>query len=521
MPHFRCYLMALCAVCLPIAAQAEPFSFPGLDDPKLAEAIGQAMERPDPRICAELSPLWAEALKRSKSPTTALAVMSANMAVQCAIEEERYEDASSLIARTEARLGQQAVFDSVALALHSHLREFEFAVARIETIASRNGGEVLARTEPAMIYQLSNNIARAKRHDLREKMWSAIHASPVFLQLDPDLRGGAAINLLSVKADNATLKPEDGKLIDLLGNAGAYAVMLAERRYAPIWPYMEERAGDGLARIIKEDLALNTARYEAEPESGERLSDLGYALLQAGEIRKLIDLTAQFNTKEADYSTLDERGAWVVNYMAIALMADGRTEEGLAALGRLAALDPAQHPWVVNYVINYGTALAEDGQHEAALRALDRAQPVAEEHGSAYARALVAGERACSLHELGRTSEVAQYLSILEQLRPDAPSAVIGYAMCAGRDDLAIAWALAALANDRSRPAAISELQPGYMSDSPRVATAQEPHQLLAKSPELAAAFAKVARVVPERFAPLGGRIRFAPSHGKQGMAKP
>lgn len=520
LPVHRC-LIAFAIAGLSIAAQAEPISLPGVDDPRLTKAIEAAMERPEPRFCAELAPLWAEALKRSKSPTTALAVMSADMAVQCAIEEHRYEDASSLIVRTEARLGQQPVFDSVALALHSHLREFEPAVARIETIAGRDGGKLLAQTDPALIFQLSSNIARAKRHDLREKMWSAILGSTVFPELDPDLRGGAAINLLSVKADNGTLKPEDGKLVDLLGNASAYATMLAERRYAPIWPYMEERAGDGLERIIKEDLALNTARYEADPESGERLSDLGYALLQAGEIRRLIGLTKRFNTKEADYSTLEERGAWVVNYMAIALMADGRAEEGLAALGRLAALDPVQHPWVVNYVINYGTALAEDGQHEAALKALDQAQPIAEKYGSAYARALVAGERACSLHKLGRSSEAAQHLAVLEQLRPDAPSAVIGYAMCAGRDDLAIAWALAALANDGSRPAAISELQPAYMSDSPHVVPDQQPHHLLAKSRELAAAFEKVARVVPERFAPLGGRILIQPSRGPVSQTKP
>lgn len=519
MPHFRCYLMALCAVCLPIAAQAEPFSFPGLDDPDLAKAIEEALDRPDPRFCEELAPLWAEALKRSKSPTVALAAVSASMEVQCAIAEERYEDASSLLVRTEAKLGQQTMFDSTALALHSHLREFEPAVARIETIAGRDGGKLLTNTDPALIFQLSSNIARAKRHDLREKMWSAILGSAVFPELDPDLRGGAAINLLRVKADNGTLKPEDAKLIDLLGNASAYTTMLAERRYAPIWPYMEERAGDGLEKIIKEDLALNTARYEADPESGERLSDLGYALLQAGEIRKLIDLTKRFNTREADYSTLEEEGAWVVNYMANALMADGRADEGLAALGKLAALDPAKYPWVVNYVINYGVALAGDGQHEAALKALDRAQPVAEKYGSPYARALVTGQRACSLYKLGRSSEAAQHLAVLEQMRPDAPSAVIGYAMCAGRDDLAIAWSLAALANDVSAGATINELQPAYMSNSPQVTTAQEPYLLLAKSPELAAAFERVARVVPERFAPLGGRIRFAPSNGKKGTA--
>lgn len=520
MPPVQHCLIALAVAPLSVTTQAEPFSFPGVDDPKLANAIDEAMARPEPRFCDELSPLWAEALKRSKSQPQELAVMAANMAMQCAIEEKRYEDASSLIVRTEARLGQQAAFDIVALALHSHLREFELAVARIEAIASRNEGKLLAETDPGLIFQLSSNLGRAKRHDLRERMWSAVQASPVFSQLDPDLRGGAAMALLSVRADNATLKAEDAKLIDLLGNASAYATMLAEKRYAPIWPYMEERAGDGLSRIIEADLALNTARYEEDRESGERLSDLGYALLQAGEIGKLIELTAQFNTKEADYSTLEEQGAWVVNYMTYALMADGRAEEGLAALKRLAALDPAQHPWVVNYVINYGTALAKDGQHEAALKAMDRAQPVAEKYGSAYARALVAGERTCSLHKLGRSSEAAQHLAVLGQLRPDAPSAVIAYAMCAERDDLAIAWALDALANESSRPAAISELQPAYMSDRPRVVTDQEPFRLLAKSPELAAAFEKVARVVPERFAPLGGRILIKPSRGPGSQAK-
>lgn len=102
-------------------------------------------------------------------------------------------------------------------------------------------------------------------------------------------------------------------------------------------------------------------------------------------------------------------------------------------------------------------------------------------------------------------------LKALEAVRLDAVQGNIGSAMCVGRDDLAIAWALEALADDTHRPVVIAALQPRYMENTPPAWNDPEPNLLLAKSPELAAAFEKVARVVPERFAPLGGKPRLGP----------
>lgn len=507
-------LVILAALGLAAPATAEQGDFPGIDDPKLAQAIEEAANRPQRRYCAELAPLWAEAVKRSKSPPAELMLMSANTNVLCAIEEERYEDASSLIVRTETKFGQQGFFDRLALALHAHLQELDLAVARVGAIAQKDQGAALAKTEPVMLFQLNSSLVRAKRADLVEAMWSSIMASPIFPELDPDVRGGAAINLLGVKAETASLTPADAALLDLLTNSSAYAGMMADRRYATIWPFMEERAGDGLARLIDADVKLNTERYEASPDDGRRLSNLGYSLLQAGKIRELIELTTRFREKDFDYSQLSEDGTWIVNYMATALRAAGRQQEGIAVLEGLASVDPEAHSWVVNYVINHAIALGEDNQHAAALKALDRAQKVADEHGSAYARALVAGQRACSHYKLGHADQVPEQIAVLEGLRADAPSAVIGYAMCAGREDLAIAWAREALAKESSRKTMIGVLQPAYMRDKPTSVTDQEPYRLLAKSPELASEFEKVARVVPERFAPLGGRLPIVPSVG-------
>ena len=57
----------------------------------------------------------------------------------------------------------------------------------------------------------------------------------------------------------------------------------------------------------------------------------------------------------------------------------------------------------------------------------------------------------------------------------------------------------------------ISALQPLYMEGTPSAWNDPQPNLLLARSPELAAAFDKVARVVPARFAPLGGMPRLGP----------
>lgn len=512
MKHLLCCGTAFAVACLPVAAQAEASGFPGIDDPKLAKAIDEAMERPQRRWCADLAPLWAEAAKRAGPGNDALAIEAAHAALWCAVEEKRFEDAASLILRTEAKLGSHARFDSPALSLHIQLQEFDLAVARVETIAAGMNGERLPEIDPSLLYRLNGQLIRAGRVNLRKAMWSAIHASKAFDRLDPNLRGGTASNLIGLKADAGTLTEADAGLADLLMSPVSFSTMLAIRSYSALWPKLEERATDGMAKIIEADVQLKTARYREQPDNNDRLAELGHALLQAGRNAELIALTERFREKNADYARLGSEGAWLINYTATALLAEGRTAEGLAALQKLASLDPAKYPWVVNFAINYALALGEDQQHATALKALDRAQTVADRHGSAYARALVAAQRACSLHALGRDKEAGVQLALLETLRPDAPVAAVEYAMCSGRDDLAIAWSLQALADEKLRRQIVEALQPAYMEIKPTSVTDPEPYLLLAKSPELASEFEKVARVVPERFAPLGGRVRIVPS---------
>lgn len=493
-------------------ATAQDTAPPAIDDPKLAQAIREATNRHNPRWCADLAPLWAEAAKRATPASDAIAIEAANAAIWCAVEERRYEEAASLIVRTEAKFGFQARFDSLALSLHTQLRELDLAVARVRNLAERMDGQHLQKTDPDLLYRLNGQLIRARRSDLQTAMWSAIHASKAFAALDPDLRGATGGILIALKADAGTLTEADAGLVDLLMSPVSFATMLANRTYSVLWPRLEERAGDGMATLLEADVQLKRTHYQEQPDNVERMAALGYALLQAGRNDELIALTTRLRDKDADYARLGSQGAWIVNYMATALLAEGRTAEGLAALQKLASLDPGKYPWVVNFVINHALALGEDQQHAVALKALDRAQTVADKHGSAYARALVAAQRACSLHALGRANDAAVQLALLEKLRPDAPVAAVEYAMCSGRDDLAIAWALQGLADDKLRKAIVGALQPVYMEIKPTSVSDPEPYQLLARSPELAAAFDKVARIVPERHAPLGGRKRIRPS---------
>jgi tetratricopeptide (TPR) repeat protein len=508
------FVFSCTTLVLALPAGAQETASPTIDDPKLAQAIREATDRAKPRWCAELAPLWAEAAERAKPASDAIALEAANAAISCAVEERRYEEAASLIVRTEARLGQQARFNNLALSLHTQLMELDPAVARVRNMAGQMDGQFLRKTDPGLLYRLNSQLIRARRSDLRTVMWSAIYASKAFDTLDPDLRGATAGILIRLKADAGTLTEADSGLVDLLMSPVSLATMLANRSYSALWPRLEERAGDGMASLLEADVQLKTARYREQPDNIEQLANLGYALLQAGRNGELITLTAPFREKNADYARLGSQGAWIINYMATALLAEGRTQEGLAALQKLASLDPTRYPWVVSFAINHALALGEDQQHANALKALDRAQTIADKYGSGYARALVAAQRACSLHALGRANEAAAQLALLEKLRPDAPVAAVEYAMCAGRDDLAAAWALQGLADDKVRQAIVDALQPVYMESKPTSVADPEPYRLLGKSPELAAAFDKVARVVPERHAPLGGRKRIMPSAG-------
>lgn len=504
-------ITAASALVTGVPLQAAPIDAAKLDDAALAAALAEARERDEPRLCDELVPLTAEVLRRAPPPASDETFAAANADLWCAINEKRYEDASSIIERTEAKLGRQERFDRVALSLHSFLSRPEKAVARIEVIATTDGGAALTRVPQDVIFEISRSASKAKRTDLLVALWSSIYSSRSFGQLDPDVIGGTGINLLKAKADAGLLSDKDNDLADLITNSSAYAAMLAQRRYAPLWPYLETRAGDNLAALLTLDRQVTATRFKAQPNMTQRFAAAIYSMLQSGELELLIEATKAFREPGMDYNGLDEQIAWAINSMAIALRASGRPEEGLAALDKLASLDTDKHSWIVNFAINHAAALAGQERHEDALKSYERAQPIAEKQGSPYARAIIAGQRACSLQALGRSTEAAAVLKTLEGMRTEAPTRAIGFAMCAGRDDLAIAWALEALADDTYRAGAISVLQPRYMEDTPPAWTDPQPHLLLAKSPELAAAFDKVARVVPERFAPLGGKARLGP----------
>jgi tetratricopeptide (TPR) repeat protein len=508
--HLACFT-AIAGLMSGAPIHAAPVDASKLDDTALAAALETALERDEPRLCDELVPLTAEMLRRAPPPATDETLKAGNAELWCAIGEERYADASAALQRTEARVGRQDRFDAVALSLHSFLNDFDSAVARMDAIARTDGGVALTRVTPEVIYEISGKLQRAKRSGLLIAFWSSIYSAQTFAQLDPDVRGGAGINLLRAKADAGLLSDKDGDLANLVTNASAFATLLAQKRYAPIWPHMEARAGDNMANLLTLDLQLNVERFKDDPDNTERFAALIYSLLQAGKLEEAIEFTESLRKDSMDYSGIDEQIGWAINSMAIALRASGRPKEGLKALDRLASLDTQTHSWVVNFAINHAASLAGEARHEEALKSYERAQPIAEKQGSPYARAIIAGQRACSLHALGRSAEAADAVKVLEGMRNDAPSRALGFAMCAGRDDLAIAWALEGLADDTYRPGIISVLQPVYMEGTPSPWNDPQPNLLLAMSPALAAAFDRVARVVPERFAPLGGKPRLGP----------
>jgi tetratricopeptide (TPR) repeat protein len=505
---YLAFLLATAAMITGASLQAAPINASRLDDATLAAALTEATAREEPRFCDELVPLWAETQKRADPPATEASLESANAQVWCAIDERRFEDASSVLLRTETRLGRQQRFDVVALRLNSHLFELEQAVSRIGEIAKSDGGSGLTQIEPGLIFEINRKLVASKRADLKLALWSSFYAAESFGQLDPNVRGTAGLNLLQAKADARLLTAKDSELVDLVTYSALYSGFLAERRYAALWPYIEKRAGDNMGNLLRLDVEVSRARFQAEPENAERLAALIESLIQAGDIKGALAISEGLRAKAMESGEIDERTAWAINYMAVALRADGRTDEAIAALDRLASLDPEQHPWVVNFVINHAFALAEEGRHEEALASFKRAQPIADSRGSPFARALVVGQRACSLHALARTGEAKEALERLTAVRADVLVSSIGFAMCAGREDLAIAWALEALADDGLRHEVIAVLQPSYMNFTPAAWASPDPNLLLAKSPELAAAFDKVARVVPERFAPLGGKAR-------------
>jgi tetratricopeptide (TPR) repeat protein len=274
--------------------------------------------------------------------------------------------------------------------------------------------------------------------------------------------------------------------------------MLVQRRYASLWPRLQEIAGQHLEKVRASSAAAAEQAVIRSPDDHEALADLANAFRHSGRLDEAIKLKSKVPA-QSQMSSADEQMGWLVNNIALAMHEAGRAEEADALFAQLNDAPMAKESWRVSMKINRLELLVLDGKFE---RALPLIEPTARAEGTDYAEQLVRRLRYCATARLGRTAESASLETDLLAHAKDAPGPTIDGLLCAGQIDKAEKVALASLkdADEASRrdfeADFVRQLQSKSLtSDDPSVW--QDRWQDLRRRPAIAAEFNRLGRDMP------------------------
>jgi tetratricopeptide (TPR) repeat protein len=429
----------------------------------------------------------------------------------CADEEQRFADGAQRV----QELGLLTPGDQpVALALY-FARRLEDPDGVLAVLRGLEGDafDELGEDEYWATGRMFAKLARGKDLDAVALAWVA-EGKLAFI--DGELHEGIAIQGLREAARTGRADIVDQLLLSIT-SPPSYVTLITSRDYEPFWPQIEARAGANLATVGAEHVLMTGARLTNAAKDRDRLSDAAHALHYNGQFADAIALAQRWRTRTEREAAFEEGDGWALNIEAYAYDSLGQRDKADAVFDDLAKLDPDEHPWVVNFVINRSSRLVGQGRWKEGLKAAGLARTVAEDHGSTYAKTIVARDHACALERLGRGKEAASELAYLRANWKDGISLAVRGLLCHGQRDEAAALLLEGLRDETLRDTAIAAFQTDELDLFYTATTLPEATDLLADYPDLAAELAKHVRTMPEAFIPQAALKRVA---RKEGAAK-
>ena len=489
----------LCAV--PASAQdgeqpQEPIpDFDQMSAQELATTLRDSGDRWIYEACAFGQPLYdALAAKRRGDPDIERARQFA--VLLCADEKGDYAAGAETIAQLEKTTPGIDLLD-LGLYFDSRLEDADAALARLGSVDLERA-ESLNTTRFSAVARVIQKAGKAEALSDLTLEW---YQNRFFGGLSRDMQSIAAFRALDSAArqnDPATAR----RLLDFITSPASYITLLTSRKYEVLWPEIEQRAGEHLAAVGAENVQVTQARLANAPEDRDRFSDAAHALHFNGQFQEAIDLAAQWQQRESNGKAIEEGDGWALNIQAYAYDSLGQAQKADAIFDQLAALDPDENPWVVNFVINRSSRLVGHGRWEEGLEAAQLARTVAEDYGSVYAKMIIASNFACALHKLDRDEEAAPELEFLRANASDGLALALKGLLCHGLNEEATDVLIAAFNDPAQRDAAIAAFEVGPLDLFYTQSILPNPTALLADSPELQAELAKSVRPMPAQFIP-------------------
>ncbi len=417
----------------------------------------------------------------------------------CADEEERYGDGAQLMRQVNA-LDPENPEVWTTLYFANRVEDAEIA---LELFANLQG-EALEKLDKAIFWPAVRMITQQERGDDFEAQALAWFEGNQIAFIDGDLHAGLARRALSsaVKQDRPEIV---NQLLGYITDPSSYTDLLTFREFEAFWPQIEERAGPNLAAVGADNIAKTRNRLTNAPRDRDRFSAAAYALQFHGDFEAAITLAQSWREREERGLALEEGDAWALNIQAYAYDSLGRPDRADAVFDELAAIDPEENYWVVNFVINRASRLVGQGRWAEGLEAAQLARSVP---GSPYAEMIVAKDHACALRQLGRADEAVSELDFLRENSEQSVHLTAVGLLCLGLREEAAQLLLVALRDEVTRDSAIAALEAAELDLFYTQSMLPKPRDLMAEYPELAAEFAVHARDLPERLIPRAAGLR-------------
>lgn len=310
-----------------------------------------------------------------------------------------------------------------------------------------------------------------------------------------------AIKLLMKRGDVGGAR----NLIPYLGEPQLMENLLIQKRFAALWPDLQQAAGPHLSKVQENLVRSAQQAYEQTPDDHDRLPLYANALRHAGRLSDAIALRSKLPQTADEMSEADQQMGWAVNNIALALHDAGRRDEADRMFALLNDAPMQQENWRVSMKINRLELLVADGQFE---RALPLVEPTAKVKGSPYAEQLVRRLRYCVLSSLDRRAEAARLLPDMLSHAKDAYAATIDGLLCAGEVERAEKVALEALAGDNKEDFEeefVRGLQPVLLTGDTQPSW-QGRWEEFRKRPAIAAEYARLGRDMPSHLVPAKDR---------------
>jgi tetratricopeptide (TPR) repeat protein len=313
----------------------------------------------------------------------------------------------------------------------------------------------------------------------------------------PELRSSFAQGAIETLIANGKADEAAG-LLDRIDQPEMLTSMATERRYAALWPMIEDRLGPKSAIMADRFARERLVFYANNPDAPAALRDATNAMLVLGRYSEVVEMTDNVVVEDG----MGHEAVQTMMYRARALSTLKRGEEARKLLSSVAALNPQRTPDASSMIITFAEFLDDSGHEEEALAFTREAQAKATAVLSDFGRRWLDRTEVCALSALGRTAEANAAVDRMKLVSAQNQAATIEALLCAKRDAEATKIAIKAFDDSDMASNLVAQFQPSDSTWAPAPSRLRSLWLAFLARPDVKAAFERKGRILPRTLWP-------------------